>query len=109
MIKYSELNELFSKLSFPCTEYNFEIEEEIALPYAAYAKYDDSIVHADGVNLCNILLTRLIFLDSEADSSYQKEIENLFEDNEIGYVRSYEHDNEQRFYITTYSFSTIDG
>lgn len=109
MIKYSQIKELTSKLSFKCDEYNLETDEEIDIPYSAYIRYDGDSIYADGINLLNFLYVRIILIDSEVNSIQQQEIKDLLESNEISYSFNYSFDEEHRIHTTSFTFEVIDG
>lgn len=108
MIKYSELEHLFSLLSFKCNEYNFEILEDIELPFATFVRYDGDPIFADGSNLFNLLFVRVILIDSEINSFQQQEIKDLLSKNEIPYSYNYSFNEEYRIHTTSFTFEVID-
>lgn len=109
MIKYSQLENIISKLSFKCGEYNLETDEEIDLPYAAYVRYDGNPIYADGKNLFNMLFVRILLIDKEVTSPNENELKRWFEDNEIGYDYGYTFNEEERIHIKTFTFKVLDG
>lgn len=109
MKKYSELKNIFSQLSFNCEEYNYETNEEIDLPYCAYAKNDYEPTGADGVVYINIINVRLMLIDSDDNKQYQNEIETLFNNNEIYYDKSIDFVEDERVFTIQYDFEVLDG
>lgn len=109
MIKYSEIKDLLSKLSFECEEYNLETDEEIDLPYAAYIRYDGSPIYGDCTNLFNLLYVRIILIDREVNSINQQEVKDLLGNNEISYTFNYSFDDELRIHTTSFTFEVLDA
>lgn len=107
MIKYSEINNLVSQLSFECREYNLEKDSEINIPYAAYNKISHLPIFADGFNLINFIGVNL-FLVFSNESEYADEIRKLFNDNNISFTEDYDFDEDERIHMITFTFVAIN-
>lgn len=108
MIKYSEIKGLFSPLSIPCEEYKMELFDQIQLPFIVYLIESNNTLSADGVAYLKLSNVQLELVTDELNSCYIKEVEEIFLTNDIYYNKEFEFDEDNRVFITLYSFACLN-
>lgn len=108
MIKYSELETVFSQKGIKLEEYNLETDEEITLPYFVYTATDGTYFEADGINYLRMLTVGLAMIDETLNFPKQRIIESVLDDESTRYDKQINFDDEQRLYSITYTFSVFD-
>ncbi len=107
MIKYDDIELMFSGLPFEVKEFNYEANE-ISLPYVTYVPSSANVASADGVVYLSTINVRLFLYDGKYDKSITESIETVFGANEIFYNKQITFDDEARLYIVEYEFEAIN-
>lgn len=108
MIKYSQIDDIFSGLSFSCEEYRLFDDDDIELPYCVYIAAETNPVSADGFNYITILTVRLVLVDDDINSGSQQEVETIMNNHNIFNTKSIDFDDENRLYTFTYEFEALN-
>ena len=110
MIKYSEIENLFSDKGIEIHEYNIELvsSQQIETPIVIYTRTNEDSFEADGINFMNFVSVTLALIDETRNIPMQNLIQSVLYENDTTYDKSTNFDDEERLYSVSYIFTVID-
>lgn len=108
MVKFTELESIFSESDVAINKYSYETDEEIDLPYLVYDATSGESFGADGISFFKTLIISLALIDESPNFAMQRKVESVLDSNTVYFEKSISFDDNSRLYTVIYTFSVVD-